>query len=215
MRFILLISILLSLVTGTARADMVWHDAYKSPLSDWGAYQYYRNVKQPMAERDARKAAGAKAAPAAPVTHAPMSATDFRRSPRTTVVTRYVATLPLTAPDAAQLTAALETTMAQLQKAGRKNNVATAMATTITLAHMVLDRDDVDVSKVDTLVVSLNDVLAGAAEFKQLTSQQRQQMADELLLSSALMAILHQAGAVDTSKAFAEQVLKTMTGSAS
>ncbi|HEY5934340.1 MAG TPA: DUF6683 family protein [Kofleriaceae bacterium] len=213
MRFILLVSILLSLVTGTARADMVWHDAYKSPLSDWGAYQYYRNVKQPMAERDARnKAAGPKVQPV--VAHAPMSASDFRRGPRTNVVTRYVATLPLAAADAAQLTAALDTTMAQLQKAGRKNNVATAMATTITLAHMVLDRDDVDASKVDTLVVSLNDVLANAPQFKQLTSQERQQMADELLLSSALIAILHQAGAIDASKAFAEQVLITMTGSA-
>lgn len=214
MRFILLVSILLSLVTGTARADMVWHDAYKSPLSDWGAYQYYRNVKQPMAEREARnKASGAKAKP---VAHAPMSATDFRRTgPRLAAVRRYVAALPLDAEDAARLTTALDATITQLQKAGRKNNVATAMATTIALAHMVLDRDDFDASKADALVVSLNDALAVAPEFKQLASSERQQMADELLLSSALIAILHQAGAVDASKAFAEQVLMTVTGSAS
>jgi len=212
MRFILLISILIStLMTGTARADMVWHDAYKSPLSDWGAYQYYRNVKQPMAERG-RKTTSAK--PQA-VVHAPMSATDFRRSNTgRSVVTRYVAALPLDASDADQLTVALDTTMAQLQKVGRKNNIATTLAATIAVAHMVLDRDDLDATMADTLVVSLNDALAATPAFKQLAPAGRQQMADELLLSSALIVLLHQSGAVDASKAFAEQVLLTVNGSA-
>jgi hypothetical protein len=212
MRFIILVSILIStLATGTARADMVWHDAYKSPFSDWSAYQYYRNVKQPMAERG-RKPSSAK--PQA-VAHAPLSASDFRRTGMGRgVVTKYVASLPIGAPDADQLTAALNTTIAQLQKVGRKNNVATALATTIAVAHMVLDRDDLDTSKVDTLVVSLNDALAAAPEFKQLAPAGRQQMADELLLSSALIVLLHQSGVVDASKAFAEQVLLTVTGSA-
>jgi hypothetical protein len=211
MRFILLVSILIStLMTGTARADMVWHDAYKSPLSDWGAYQYYRNVKQPMAERGRTTESARPQA----VAHAPMSATDFRRTTSgRSVVMKYVAALPLDASQADQLTVALDATMAQLQKVGRKNNVATALAATIAVAHMVLDRDDLDTSKADTLVVSLNDALAATPEFTRLGPAGRQQMADELLLSSAVIVLLHQHGAVDASKAFAERVLRTVTGS--
>jgi hypothetical protein len=198
--------LLLALLAGGARADMIWHDAYKSPFSSWSAYMYDQNVKRHLRERTA-----SDAAPAQPAQHAPMSATDFRRAgKRRDVVAQLVASLP--DAERAQLDATLRSTMAQLGAAGRKDNVANAMAIVIGLSYMVIEKPDFDASKADELVPVINDALAASPQWKRIGAADRQLMYDSLLLSAAVIAIVHQSGDRDTSRAIAKQVLQHLVG---
>jgi hypothetical protein len=193
--------LLVALLAGTARADMVWHDAYKNPFSSWSAYMYDQNVKRHLRERSTSPSSNAKP-------RAALSATDFKRDPRRPdVVAQLIATTNLASPEAEQAAAVLRATMAQLAGAGRRDHVATALALTIALAYIVTEKPEFDASKADDLVGGVNEVLAASPQFARLGNTERQAMYDSLLLSAAVIAIVHQSGDKAQAKAIAKHVL--------
>lgn len=202
---ILLVTVLALVVSGSAaRADLVWHDAYKNPFSSWSAYMYDHNVKRHLRERTA-------STPQPP--RAPLTATDFRRDPRRAdVVAQLIAASGLRGPDATALATQLRATMAQLASAGRKDNVASALALTIGLSLLVVEAPDFEAEQADALVGVVNDVLAGTPQFTQLGGAQRQLMYDSLLLSAAVIVLVHQSGDKAASQAMARQVLQQLIG---
>lgn len=142
---------------------------------------------------------------------APITATDFKRdSRRKDVVAQLVATLP--AAEAAQLAPLLRSTMQQLGSASRQDNVANALATTLAIAYAVLEVPDFDESKANALVGIANDTLAASPQFARLGAADRQHMYDSLLLSAAVIALMHQAGDTEGSQAIAKQVLQQLVG---
>jgi hypothetical protein len=189
-------------IASDARADMVWHDAYKSPFSSWGAYMYDQNVKRHLAKRTPAATAAA-----------PLTATDFRRSAkRKDVVAQLVTSSKLSPADAQQLATTLRATMAQLESAGRRDNVGSAMAIVLALSFVVLEAPDFDVAKADALVGTANDALAASPMFRKLGAAERQLMYDSLLLSAAVIAIVHQSGDKTASQAIAKQVVQQLVG---
>ena len=198
--------VLMLFTTSPARADMVWHDAYKSPFSSWGAYMYDQNVKRHLAKRTSADAPAA--APTAPIT-----ATDFRRSAkRKDVVAQLVGSARLSAADAQQLATTLRATITQLESAGRRDNVGSAMAIVLALSFVVLEAPDGGATNADALVGTANDVLAASPVFRKLGAADRQLMYDSLLLSAAVIAIVHQSGDKAASQAIAKQVLQQLVG---
>ncbi len=201
-----------------ARADMIWSDAYKSPMSSWGAYMYDQNVKRHLRER-ATSSLGTTATTTATTTtttttpappSAPISATDFPRDPNgKDVVAQFIAATNLSGPDASKLATALRSTMAQLGAAARKDNVATAMTLLIGLSWGVLEKPGFDPSRADDLIPAVNDALAASPQFKSLGAVQRQEMYDSMLLSAAIIAIVHQ-GDKQASKTIAQQTLQQL-----
>lgn len=192
----------LALSTSIAHADMVWHDAYKSPFSSWGAYMYDQNVKRHLSKRQPSEASRS----------APISATDFRRGKGKDVVAQLVAAANLSETDAYQLARSLRGTIAQLESAGRRDNVANALAIVLALSYVVLETPDFDASSAAALVTTANDALASSPQFRKMSAADRQLMYDSLLLSAAVIAIVHQSGDKEASQAIAKQVLKQLVG---
>ena len=197
----------------SARADMIWSDAYKSPMSSWGAYMYDQNVKRHL--RGATKPAGTTTTAATTTTttpappRAPISATDFPRDPNgKDVVAQFIAATNLSTPEGSKLAAALRSTMAQLGSAGRKDNVATAMTLLIGLSYGVLEKPGFDPNRADDLIPVLNDSLAASPQFRSLGAAERQNMYDSLLLSAAVIATVHQSGDKESSRMIARQTLQ-------
>jgi|GEM_PF-4181936 len=198
----------------SARADLIWSDAYKNPMSSWGAYMYDQNVKRHLRERASKPAGGGQAAatPASPANpSAPISATDFRRDPNgKDVVAQFIAQTGLPAADGQKLATTLRSTMTQLGAAGRRDNIATAMTLLIGLSYGVLEKPGFDPSRSDDLIPAVNDALAASPQFKSLSAADRQNMYDSLLLSAAVIAVVHQSGDRNASKSIAQQTLQQM-----
>ena len=172
---------------------------------------YDQNVKRHLRERTSSTNTSAKPAPAPP--RAAINATDFRRdNKRKDVVAQLVGSGNLSQADAATLTTTLRSTMAQIGAAGRKDNVATATAIVIALSFVVLEKPDFDASKADDLIPVANDALAASPVFKKLSAADKQIMYDTLLLSAAVIAIIHQSGDKETSQAIARNVLQQLVG---
>lgn len=213
----------LSALPRFAAADMIWSDAYKSPMSSWGAYMYDQNVKRHMRNGVSRQsgsssstttASTSSAAPAAPaVPSAPISATDFVRSPNgKDVVAAFIGATNLSPADGQTLANGLRSTMAQLGGAGRKDNVATAMTLLIGLSYGVLEKPGFDANKADDMIPIVNNALAASPQFTSLSAVDRQNMYDSLLLSTAVIAMLHQSGDKATTQNIARQTLQQMLG---
>lgn len=202
-------------------ADMIWSDAYKSPMSSWGAYMYDQNVKRHLRERTStpagRSAPATTTAAAVPATpSAPISATDFPRNPQgKDVVAQFIAATNLSAAEGQTLATALRSTMAQLGAAGRKDNIATAMTLLIGLSFGVLEKPGFDPNRADELIPLVNDGLAASPQFKSLSAADRQSMYDSFLLSASVIAILHQSGNKEASQTIAKQNLQQLLGSSS
>jgi len=184
-----------------AHADMVWSDAYKNPMSDWGAYMYDQNVKRHL--RESVPSTSQPASPSAPTQAAmpatpppprvSITATDFVRSANgQDLVAQLVTSTNLPADQGAQLATGLNTMINQFKGAGRKDNVATAMTLLIGLSYGVLEKPGFDLSKVDDLIPAVNDALAASPQFASLGAAQRQQMYDSLLLSAAVIGVVNQ-----------------------
>ncbi|HKY61939.1 MAG TPA: DUF6683 family protein, partial [bacterium] len=190
----------LAAIPRLASADMIWSDAYKNPFSSWGAYMYDQNVKRHLRERTSSSPTGSSttttaAAPASTLPKAPISATDFSRNPNgKDVVAQFIAATNLSPAEGEKLAAALRSTMSQLGAAGRKDNVATAMVLLIGLSYGVLEKPGFDPSRADDLIPAVNDALAASPQFKTLGAADRQNMYDSLLLSTAVLAMVHQSG---------------------
>ena len=199
-------------------ADMVWHSAYQNPMSNWSAYMYDQNVKRHLRERAAKPAGPSSSAattstttPASP--RAPISATDFPRDPNgKDVVVQFIAATNLSPADSTKLATALRSTMAQLGSAGRKDNVATAMTLLLGLSYGVLEKPGFDPNRADDLIPAVNDTLAASPQFKSLGAADRQNMYDSMLLSAAVIAMVHQSGDKVSSKTIAKQTLQQILG---
>ncbi|HEX5035199.1 MAG TPA: DUF6683 family protein, partial [bacterium] len=98
--------------------------------------------------------------------------------------------------------------MAQLGAAGRKDNVATAMVLLIGLSYGVLQKPGFDPNRADDLIPAVNDALAASPQFKSLGAADRQNMYDSLLLSTAVLAMVHQSGDKTSSQTIARQALQ-------
>jgi hypothetical protein len=191
----------LALLAPAARADKVWHDGYKSPLSAWSTQIYDQRIKRHLRERTST------------ITRANISASDFRRAKSSTdVVARVVANARLPDSATAGLAATLRSTMAQIAAAGRKDNVGTAIALAITLSMTVLEEPELDPANADALVTRVNDALAASPRFRRLGAAERQRMYDSALLSAAVIAIVHQSGDKAASQAIAKNVLQALIG---
>jgi len=209
----------LSTLPLSAHADMIWSDAYKNPMSNWGAYMYDQNVKRHLRQGAVRSSgttsttatvttnsATASAPPAAPIT-----ATDFQRDPNgQDVVAQFIASSNLPPADGAKLAEALRPMVTQLNAGIRKDNVANGMTLLIGMSYGVLERPDFDIKKADDLIPVVNNALAASPQFVSLGAAQRQQMYDSMLLSSAIIAIIHQSGDKQASKAIATQALQQL-----
>jgi hypothetical protein len=214
----LFIATMLAVQATPAAAQMAWSDAYKSPMSSWGAYMYDQNVKRHLREGTtgstsaSASASGSSAKAAAPATpRAPLSATDFRRSATgKDVVAQFIADAKLSPSDGTAVAARLRATMAELGAAGRKDNVATAMTLLIGLSWSVLEKPGFDPKRADDLVPVVNDALAASAQFASLGAQDRQTMYDSLLLTTATLALLMQSGDKATSRAIATEALQQL-----
>lgn len=213
---LILTFLFLAAVPRSVNADMIWHDAYKNPFSDWGAYMYDQNVKRHLRERatQARSTAASTPASTSPATpHAPLSATDFSRNPNgQDVVAQFVAATNLPPADGAKLATALRASMAQLGGSGRKDNIATAMTLLIGLSFGVLEKPGFDISRADDMIPAVNDALAASPQFKSLSAADRQNMYDSLLLSTAMIAVVHQSGDKQASKTIARQAMQQLLG---
>ena len=204
----------------SAKADMVWHSAYQNPMSNWSAYMYDQNVKRHLRNRTTSSsgntttnttttAATTAATPAPP--KAPITATDFSRDPTgKDVVAQFIAAANLPPADGATLGTALRSTMTQLGAAGRKDNVATVMVLLIGLCYGVLEKPGFDPARADDLIPAVNDALAASPQFKTLGAADRQNMYDSMLLSTAILAMIHNSGDKQTSKTIAQQSLQQL-----
>ncbi|MFN0245812.1 MAG: DUF6683 family protein [Kofleriaceae bacterium] len=200
------VTVALALLVRSARADRVWHDGYESPLSSWSAHVYDQSVKR-------RVRASLKVDSRTTNARANVSASDFRRSKSSTdVVAHVVANARLPDAAAAELRAELRSTMARIAAAGRKDNVANALAMAITLSMIVLEKPEYDLAKADELVTNVNDALAASPRFRRLGPAERQVMYDSALLSAAVIALVHQSGDKAASQAIAKNVLLALTG---
>jgi hypothetical protein len=189
----------LALLAPSARADKVWHDGFKSPLS-WSTQFYDQRVKRHLRERTPL------------IARADITASDFRRPKRSTdVVAHLVANARLPDGAATQLATTLRSTMAQIAAAGRKDNVANAIALALTISIMVLEKPEFD-PNIDALVTKVNDALAASPRFRKLGATERQVMYDFALLAAAVIAIVHQSGDKAASQAIAKNVLQALTG---
>ncbi len=200
-----------------AHADMVWHSAYQNPMSNWSAYMYDQNVKRHLRNRASQGTGTASAvAPANTTTaasaspKAPITATDFARDPNgKDVVAQFIAATQLPPADGTKLATALRATMTQLGSELRKDNVANAMTLLIGLCYTVLEKPGFDSSRADDLIPAVNDALAASPQFKALAAVDRQNMYDSMLLSTAIIAIVHQ-GDKQASKNIARQSLQQL-----
>jgi hypothetical protein len=196
---------------------MIWSDAYKSPMSSWSAYMYDQNVKRHFRERGSKPAGQASAtsattSAATPATpSAPISATDFRRDPNgKDVVAQFITATNLPPADGAKLATGLRSMMNQLGSAGRKDNVANAMTVLVGLSYGVLEKPGFDPNRADDLIPVVNDALAASPQFKSLGAADRQNMYDSMLLSAAVIAMVHQSGDKVASKTIAKQTLQQL-----
>jgi hypothetical protein len=207
MRLSALVAVFVMLAPLAAEADMVWHQAYKNPWSDWGSYMYDQNVKRHMRERTSGKSAQAPQ-------RAALSASDFRRDPRArgVLVARFVAGTQVRREEAVQLERTLIATIAEIEKVTRRDNVASAIALSIALSFEVLGRDDYRDGRGNQLAATVNDVLAVSPQFARLAAADRQTMADSMLLSAALLVLLDGAGEKAASQELAKQLLSQLTG---
>lgn len=201
-----------------AHADMIWHAAYQNPMSNWSAYMYDQNVKRHLRNRASQGTgttstvtpANTTTAAASAPAKAPITATDFARDPNgKDVVAQFIAATNLPPADGTKLATALRATMTQLGSAGRKDNVANAMTLLIGLCYGVLEKPGFDPSRADDLIPAINDALAASPQFRALTAADRQNMYDSMLLSTAIIATVHQSDK-QASKNIARQSLQQL-----
>lgn len=200
-------------------ADMIWHSAYQNPMSNWSAYMYDQNVKRHLRNRASQGTGTGTASAVAPANtataasappKAPITATDFARDPNgKDVVAQFIAATQLPPADGTKLATALRATMTQLGSELRKDNVANAMTLLIGLCYTVLEKPGFDPSRADDLIPAVNDALAASPQFKALAAVDRQNMYDSMLLSTAIIAIVHQ-GDKQASKNIARQSLQQL-----
>ena len=81
-----------------------------------------------------------------------------------------------------------------------------SMTLLIGLSYGVLEKPGFDPNRADDLIPAINDALAASPQFMGLAAAERQDMYDSMLLSTAVIATVHQSDKV-ASKAIAKQTL--------
>jgi hypothetical protein len=204
-----------------------WNNSFSRNLDMFSSMQqnFMRQmISAQMTKRSVAAMAGATPAPAAPTPapsapRQPLSATDFKpAAPGRPVLDAYLASLQFPPDQRATLRQVIEASIAEFEKAGRKNNVAASMAVALEASVLVLRGHENSDAESKALLQALNDLIAVSPEWKKMSAREKQNMSDSLLLASALTLNLAIVGKEDeTSKkasvAIAEELLLRLTGS--
>jgi hypothetical protein len=200
------------------------HTTWNNPTSSLLDTFNYGRTQQHMLEksfaaRQADRPAGPAARPAAPVAHRNLAASDFiPASHGRPTVENYLAAPNLT-PEARQQMRAMFAATFDLLGRTRKNNVATALASVMGMATMIVSGRPMSDAAAREMLLGVNDLLAGSPEFATLRPAQKQAMYETLVIIAATLAMSQEAARTNPqmraqSVSFAQSVLQTLTGSA-
>jgi hypothetical protein len=221
MRFVPLLFIAMLLIPGDARAQ--WRNpftgnTFNNPLSSSLDTMILHSMQQRMLQQtiQPRQQGAAKGKSK----HVPLSKTDFKPAEKGhPVVTAFLDGVAAKPDERKQFQKAIDETFALVEKSLRKNNVATAFGLAIGTALEVVTGKESSEDADTALIAGINDQLAAAPEFTKLAAKDKQTLNDTLVLTGALMIILHTAGQSDpamkdASVSLARAVLTQLTGSA-
>lgn len=222
MRFISLVVVTTALLLpGVASAQ--WRNpftgnTFNNPLSSTLDTMILHSMQQRMLESSvqAHQPAKGKAKPK----HQSLSKSDFKPPQKGhPVVAAFLDSVKLDTDQRRQFQQAIDATFNLVDKQLRKNNVATAFGLAIgTSLEIITGKQSSDEADKE-LIAGINDQLAAAPEFTKLAPKDKQTLSDTLVLTGALLVILHSAGESDAamkdaSVSMARTVLTQLTGSA-
>lgn len=150
--------------------------------------------------------------------HMPMTATDFRPAVYGhPYIEQYLSAQPFTPQQRAAVRQAFAEMSARLAGASRPNNLAVSMAAAVCGAIYVIDKRFTEADS-DRYLLAINDRLAGSPQFAGMSSLQKQNLSDALLLQTTVLRLLVQLGETDPharsqSTQLAHTLLQQLTGS--
>jgi hypothetical protein len=222
MRFIPFVVAAALLLPGTAGAQ--WRNpftgnTFNNPISSSLDTMILHSMQQRMLQQSIQAHQQGTAKAAKPK-HVPLSKTDFKPPEKGhPVVKAFLDAAAPKADERKQFQKAIDETFGVVEKSLRKNNVATAFGLAIGTALEIVTGKESSEQADKELIAGINDELAAAPEFAKLAPKDKQTLNDTLVLTGALMIILHTAGQSDpamkdASVSLAKAVLTQLTGSA-
>jgi len=152
------------------------------------------------------------------VAHKSLAASDFRpMGPGHPTVEGYLSSPNFNADTRRTMRAMFDTTFAVLGKA-RRNNVATALAGALGVAMGIVSQRPLSGAAAGELILNVNDLLAESPDFARLRPNEKQAIYETLVMTTALLAFMQQAGQSNPnlkaqSVVAAQAVLQRLTGS--
>jgi hypothetical protein len=131
----------------------------------------------------------------------------------------FLDSLKLDTDQRRQFQEAIDATFNLVNTQLRKNNVATSYGFAIGTSLEIVTGKQSSEETDKELIAGINDQLAAAPEFTKLSVKEKQTLSDTLVLTGALLVMLHSAGEKDAamkdaSISMAKAVLTQLTGSA-
>jgi hypothetical protein len=171
----------------------------------------------PNGSATARASAGNYPTPVVPA-HLPITATDFRPAVNGhPFIEQYLGAQPFTPQQRAAVRQAFAEMSARVAGASRPNNLAVSMAAAVCGAIYVIDKRFNDADS-DRYLLAINDRLGASPQFSGMSSLQKQNLSDSLLLQTTVLRLLVQLGETDPqarsqSTQLAHTLLQQLTGS--
>jgi hypothetical protein len=191
---------------------------FNNPLSPALDEQILHAMQKRMLESSiqAHKPAKGKAKPK----HQALSKTDFKPAHKgRPAEIMFLDSLKLDTDQRRQFQEAIDATFNLVNTQLRKNNVATSYGFAIGTSLEIVTGKQSSEETDKELIAGINDQLAAAPEFTKLSVKEKQTLSDTLVLTGALLVMLHSAGEKDAamkdaSISMAKAVLTQLTGSA-
>jgi hypothetical protein len=129
--------------------------------------------------------------------HLPMTSTDFKPArPGHPFLEQYLQSQPFTNEQRAAMRSAFDQMSSLIAKAARPNNLAAAMTTAVCMAIYVMDNTFTDADS-DRYLVAINDRLGASREVATMSTLQKQNASETLILQATMLKLLVDLGATD------------------
>jgi hypothetical protein len=149
--------------------------------------------------------------------HAPPGATDFKPSAGHPTVEMFLSSSNIDATQQQMLRSTFDGYFTGLGQLFRPNSVASGAGFALGVSIEIANETELPEADARELVTGVNDMLAASAEFKKLTSAERQALYEVFVMTGALLQMMRTAGDTDPAlktqaQDMAKQVISQVSG---
>lgn len=215
MRSLLVSIVVAALVSNAAAQGLPEGGGLDKFMKDSAAQQ--RELQGIVERKKAGKSAPKKARAPKPPKHAPVGATDFKPTAGHPTVEMFLASSNIDANQQQMLRSTFDGYFTALGQMFRPNSVASGAGFALGVSIEIANDTDLPEADARELVTGVNDMLAASAEFKKLTSAERQALYEVFVMTGALLQMMKTAGDTNPvlktqAQDMAKQVISQVSG---